>query len=172
MVTYRCYRVCVSKPWLPAGETFKKWIENPRNMYIGPNLSKYSGGSLIDSEWSPTEIFQKHKDLSIASNLFYYEKWVREEKMDNILQLAGMKLGCFCLPTQICHGDVLMRLIIEEMSRVEEDFDTLFQPLTITSPKPQIPATKRRLFDDGDDKGLSPMTKVARTHQNLNLNNS
>ena len=65
-----------------------------------------------------------------------------------------------------------MRLIIEEMSRVEEDFDTLFQPLTITSPKPQIPATKRRLFDDGDDKGLSPMTKVARTHQNLNLNNS
>ena len=95
MVTYRCYRVCVSKPWLPAGETFKKWIENPRNMYIGPNLSKYSGGSLIDSEWSPTEIFQKHKDLSIASKLFYYEKWVREEKMSNILQLAGMRLGCF-----------------------------------------------------------------------------
>ena len=176
------FRVCTSKYYLN-GQTFGQWIsDTASNIYIGPEGNKYSRGRIEDSKWSPTPIFMKHKNVSIHTKLYFYEKFVREHLLSEIMELVGMRLGCFCTPTQICHGDVLLRIISEEMAAAEEDFNnapvdevtTTTTPISApapiaVSPKPKKTA-KRKLFDDdGNDSDylLSPATKDAKSRRNF-----
>jgi hypothetical protein len=46
-----------------------------------------------------------------------YEAWIRRcpHLMRALPELAGKRLGCFCAPN-ICHGDVLVRLVAENVT--------------------------------------------------------
>ena len=173
------YRVCVTRQYLcHTGQTFQSWVaDSSINIFIGPNQHKYSRGSLEDSKWDPTHIFEQHEKKSYFSKLFFYEKYIQENLMHEILSLLGMRLGCFCQPTQICHGDILLRLIQEEMQQVEVEFEkaetpkmsTPLQPLIITTPKVKNPPAKRRLFDESDEETDE---NDARRRRNFYLENS
>lgn len=51
-----------------------------------------------------------------------YEEWVRNKPrlMESLTELQGKTLGCFCAPLP-CHGDVLVRLVAEQLS-LDESF--------------------------------------------------
>ena len=94
-----------------------------------------------------------------------------------------MRLGCFCSPTQMCHGDILLRILNEEMAAAEADFNnspvdevtTTTTPKSIPAPIPTSPhmkktTAKRKLFNDDDnavDYLLSPTTKDAKARRNF-----
>ena len=171
-------RVSVKKAYLPPGTTFTSWLNQTScNVFIGPGLNKYSQGVLPDSPWDPTVIFQKHEKKSYPTKLWFYEQYIRSEKMADIMSLVGMNLGCFCTPAQLCHGEILTRLAWEELAGIEDEFEASpsietpkieVQPAT---PPKRNPGCKRRLFVDepidieDDDDGLTPNTKDAKARR-------
>lgn len=60
------------------------------------------------------------RDYGLIKCLKYYEAHIRNrllidpEFKDRLLELKGLRLGCFCKPN-MCHGDILVK-IIEELS--------------------------------------------------------
>ena len=171
-------RVSVKKPFLPPGTTFMNWVNQTScNVFVGPGLNKYSQGVLPDSPWDPTAIFQKHEKKSYATKLWFYELYIRSNKMADIMSLVGMNLGCFCTPTQLCHGEILTRLAWEELAGIEAEFETSpsietpkIEVQPSTPPKRNNPGCKRRLFDepsdaDDDDDCLTPSTRDAKARR-------
>lgn len=62
------------------------------------------------SEWgNPFEI---GKDGNRQQVIKKYEEWIKKQPnlMNNLYELRGKKLGCFCHPLA-CHGDILVKLI-------------------------------------------------------------
>ena len=83
------YRVCTSRLYLN-GQSFGQWInDTTTNVYIGPEAKKYSRGRIEDSKWSPTKIFQKHSKVSFHTKMYFYEKYVRENLLQDIMELTG-----------------------------------------------------------------------------------
>ena len=55
----------------------------------------------------------------VSSNLEDYEQWVRQNLWDDLDELKDRALGCWCVTTRElepveCHGQVLMRLVLEK----------------------------------------------------------
>lgn len=50
-----------------------------------------------------------------VDNLVKYEEYVRRkpELINNIMELDGKILGCWCVPYEECHGSVLIKLLHE-----------------------------------------------------------
>ena len=99
--------MCVSKEEREkAGYTsFRQWLENPQNEYIGPNVRKYAPNH-PQSHW--TNPFYGYYQGEEANEL--YESFIRN---NDILKkcLPALKdkvLGCWC--TNGCHGEVLIKL--------------------------------------------------------------
>ena len=99
--------MCVSKEEREkAGYTsFRQWLENPQNEFIGPNVRKYAPYH-PHSQW--TNPFYGYYQGEEANEL--YESFIRN---NDILKkcLPALKdkvLGCWC--TNGCHGEVLIKL--------------------------------------------------------------
>ena len=83
------FRVCTNKFYLN-GQSFGEWVsDSTSNVYIGPEGKKYSRGRIEDSKWSPTKIFQKHNKVSIHTKMYFYEKYIREHLLEDIMELTG-----------------------------------------------------------------------------------
>ena len=58
------------------------------------------------------------RDYGLIKCLKYYEAHIRNKLIkdpsfkDRLLELQGKRLGCFCKPN-LCHGDILVKLINE-----------------------------------------------------------
>ena len=95
-------------------KTFKAWIEDPKNVYIGPHLHKYVKNYRgKESLWMNP--YQAHFPKAEANTLF--ENFIRSNDvlMQAIPTLANKVLGCWCEPNGAseCHGDVLLKLYYE-----------------------------------------------------------
>lgn len=103
-------------------KTFKAWIEDPKNVYIGPHIHKYvKNYNGKESLW--INPYQAHFPRAEANKLF--EKLIRSNPvlMNSIPSLANQVLGCWCEPLydsngevitlKECHGDVLIGLYNE-----------------------------------------------------------
>ena len=103
-------------------KTFKAWIEDPKNVYIGPHIHKYvKNYNGKESMWMNP--YQAHFPRAEANKLF--EKLIRSNQvlMNSIPSLANQVLGCWCEPLydsngevitlKECHGDVLIGLYNE-----------------------------------------------------------
>lgn len=80
----------------------KRGVRPYFDIYIGRRTSR------------PTEFKQDSK----WANRFYerldlYEKYIREVLWDDLDELEGKILGCWCKPGP-CHGDILIKLIKEK----------------------------------------------------------
>jgi len=69
------------------------------DVYIG-RPSKWGNPFTIGKDGTRKEVIEK------------YRSWIKKqpELMDNLSELKGMVLGCWCSPKP-CHGDVLIELV-------------------------------------------------------------
>ena len=114
---------CMVKQIRPKYDNLKEWMEDSNHVYIAR-----AGTVFIDKERFP-------KQNSIWANPYKigpgktrddvireYEVYIREKlKADptlrnELLKLDGKVLGCWCSP-EPCHGDVLLKLITEELNK-------------------------------------------------------
>jgi len=60
--------------------------------------------------------FPIRKDRTREQAVEMYEKWIRlkPELLADIHELDGKVLGCWCDRDELCHGDVLIKLVEEQ----------------------------------------------------------
>lgn len=94
----------------------------PYDMYVGRELNKkfHYGNPFTHLTYVSTPTIVKVADRNMA--IHYYQRWLeglsfteheperRQWILDNLEQLRGKRLGCFCKPAP-CHGDVLIRML-------------------------------------------------------------
>ncbi len=110
----------------PEYNNLKEWCEDGKNEYIGRK-----GIVFIDKERYPkndsiwANPFKVGRDGDIDEVLKKYKKYIKkkiedEDLFDELLALKDKNLGCWCVDKtihfynecdNICHGQVLMRLI-------------------------------------------------------------
>jgi hypothetical protein len=66
----------------------------------------------FESKWKNPFTVKKH---GIDKCLVLYEQLIRETLYDDLEELDGKVLGCWCKPNR-CHGDILIRLLDEKKS--------------------------------------------------------
>jgi hypothetical protein len=101
----------------PQYNNLSEWIANKdENVYIGRKGIVFINGSRYpkyDSVWSnPYKITSdqsREKVLELYST-YIEEKIKKDNLMQELLNLQGKKLGCWCKP-ECCHGDILVDLI-------------------------------------------------------------
>lgn len=62
--------------------------------------------------------FPIRKDRTRDQAVALYEKWIRNkpELLADLDELDGKVLGCYCEEDELCHGDVLMKLLKEKQN--------------------------------------------------------
>ncbi|KAK3095395.1 hypothetical protein FSP39_014164 [Pinctada imbricata] len=92
---------------LSNGITLEQWTSDENNIYMG---------KIADNKWSnPYAHYPKKGAMRL------YEQHIRDNLWNNLHELKGKTLGCWCYPYP-CHADILKRLYEEMMSkRMEED---------------------------------------------------
>lgn len=100
----------------PKYNNLKEWTNDPANVYIGRR-----GIVFIDGERYPKEDniwYNPFKTGTREEVVAQFESYMRakldksEVLVTRLLQLKGKNLGCWCAP-ELCHGEVLVRLIDE-----------------------------------------------------------
>ena len=106
-------------------KTFKAWIEDPKNIYIGPHIHKYVQ-NYKGKECMWMNPYQAHFPKTEANTLF--ENIIRRNDvlMHAIPSLANKVLGCWCEPVydsngevktlSECHGKILIDLYNEYLT--------------------------------------------------------
>lgn len=80
------------------------WLKDPNNVYIGR-----AKDNLKASKWGNPSIITPTNGREQA--LKFYENYIHDnlELMQDVTELAGKTLGCWCSP-QHCHGEILHKL--------------------------------------------------------------
>lgn len=80
-------------------------------MVVNINESDYDVFIGRPSKWgNPFKIGIDGNRLEVIEK---YEKYIRNNKklLEDLSELEGKVLGCYCKPKKACHGDVLIKLI-------------------------------------------------------------
>ena len=112
-------RQCVQRSYIK--KPLFLWLSNKDNIYVGIKQETYTSGRLQNSPWSPINIFMEHANKSFATKMFFYEQFIRNKMMSQLFTLRGKNLGCYCNPNQLCHVEILIRLISETEIQTEEE---------------------------------------------------
>ena len=100
----------------PTYNSLEEWLANPNHVYIGRKVHYVKG--TFESIWAnPFTVSKYGRENSIAA----YENYMRVQRHDlmgRLEELEGKVLGCWCRP-QVCHGDVLVKLIKERKKKIE-----------------------------------------------------
>eukprot|EP00754_Rhynchopus_humris_P035527 Rhum_TRINITY_DN17049_c0_g1::Rhum_TRINITY_DN17049_c0_g1_i1::g.165128::m.165128 len=100
------------------------WLEDPLNVYIGRDMSRFVKGA-VGSKWgNPFSINKKtgaNAGLTRDEAVKLYEAHLRKNGCD-VTELVGKRLGCWCAP-EPCHGHVLQRLIAEATGKPVPEAD-------------------------------------------------
>ena len=96
---------------------FRDWIKESNHVYIGHNVSKYTGFKGDDNPWTiPSLEYKKFQGLiSNEDYLNEYRAYYQKKKIPDIMDLSGMKIGCFCEDFKTCHGSVILELFKLEL---------------------------------------------------------
>lgn len=98
-------------------KNFQDWYAKENTVYIGGDLENCMLGK-ITSKWQNPFYFAR--DISEQTCLKLYEVYVRNEMVEQLSELEGKELGCWCTPYH-CHGDVLVELVRE--MKEEREFE-------------------------------------------------
>ena len=96
--------------------TLKSWMNDPDNVYIGRRGIIVIDGKRFperDSIWAnPYKVGRDGNREEVIGKYRSYikEKISREDLKQELLNLRGKVLGCWCKPDG-CHGDVLIELL-------------------------------------------------------------
>lgn len=105
----------------PEYQNLKMWMIDPQNVYIGRKgivfIKDEFGNSerfpKKDSIWAnPFKIDKNHNREKVLElyEAYIIDKIENEKLYDQLSQLEGKNLGCWCYP-EPCHGDILKKLI-------------------------------------------------------------
>ena len=103
----------------PKYNNLKEWMEDPNNCYIEENRRVNIDGIGYPKKSSIFKIpayIKRQRDLDKGVMLNMYHDYIMdkiskdEEFKNELLNLRGKNLGCWCKP-DICHGDVLMKIL-------------------------------------------------------------
>lgn len=86
------------------------WLTHDNHVYIG--RSGYVKG-MYTSKWH-NPFGPKYGSLTKRLNAF--EQHARKNLVNNILELQGKVLGCWCDPNP-CHGHILVKLYLEKVDK-------------------------------------------------------
>ena len=64
--------------------------------------------------------------------------------MDQLFTLRGKNLGCYCNPNQLCHVEILIRLISETETEIQTDEEE--PPLTINDENNNVSDNKFQCY--------------------------
>lgn len=117
--TRECIKISNLRKKYGSDITFEKWLQNSNNFYCGRSgrifitengIKKYFGYEA--SKWAnPYTV----KQYSIDECLDLYKKYINEKIQNNsaydLNELKGKNLGCWCIPNNKCHVDVLLDLL-------------------------------------------------------------
>lgn len=108
-------RVCIKKAELNKRgiSSLLEWKTNTHNHYIGRNLTYYVSGATGSIYANPFSLRKYSRERSLQ----LYEEHLRNrtdlmERIEEVLEWE--ELGCWCLPDEDCHGDVLLRVAKEK----------------------------------------------------------
>jgi len=92
----------------------KNGIRPKFDIYIGRRV-RFHKQFKTDSKWANK--FYNRLDL--------YEQYIRNELWDDLDELTGKRLGCWCVTTDkiepiVCHGQVLMKLFMEKNENADD----------------------------------------------------
>lgn len=106
---------------------FAEWSKMDNTVYIGRNMSYFVPGT-FQSKWANPFKSKKHGD----GTLQLYESHIRDSPhlMNQITELDGKQLGCWCVSTTqyisddlnrplTCHGEVLLKILKETLVKRE-----------------------------------------------------
>lgn len=98
---------------------YTDWENQPKSLYIGRTMrigSKNGPIVIKQSKWKNPFKLNKNKD-NIDEILDKYEAHVRTSSLYNDLnELSGKELGCWCKGMNPCHGDVLIQMFKEKFN--------------------------------------------------------
>jgi hypothetical protein len=89
---------------------FMEWKNKTNSLYIGRNMTFYVPGTNA-SKWQNPFTLKKYG----IDCLNMYESHVRKNLIQDIEELEGKELGCWCKidGDGVCHGDILIKLLNE-----------------------------------------------------------
>lgn len=114
------HRVCIKKAELKKRgiDSLIEWKREAGNHYIGRTLTYYVPGAQGSIYANPFSL----KKYSRERSLELYEEHLKSniklmERLPEILEWK--ELGCWCLPNEPCHGDILLRIAREQVKNKE-----------------------------------------------------
>ncbi len=121
--TTQCLKVSsLRKETKDVSMTLKKWMENPKNVYVGRNgrifigtgddkeIFHYKGSKYVN----PYKVGTKPGEHTLKESIKLYRAHLkREGLLDKIEELRGKNLGCFCDQSgdKQCHAKVLKEIL-------------------------------------------------------------
>ena len=116
--TLECIGVKTLRKKYGADMNLEKWVENPRNVYIG-RYSAWVKGAKTSPYANPFKTKQYGLEKCIKKYRRHIIKKVEEGKLDLEEDLGGKNLGCWCLKPvgwvegdgPWCHGVILLELL-------------------------------------------------------------
>ena len=101
---------------------FKEWNSLENTLYIGMNMDFFVKGAHKSKWYNPYTV----KKYGLDKSLKLYEDYIRNtpELYDNIDELEGKELGCWCESGK-CHGDILIKLLKEKSDSEYKSNDNL-----------------------------------------------
>lgn len=121
--------------------TFVEWWFQSKSVFIGDNLHLHlQDDEALESIWkNPYQCLQQVGLFTKNNILDCYEQHVRRTLWEELDSLAGCELGCFCYPSQRCHGDVLIKLYTEKMNMIRQKASNSLQcVICLTNPRDTI----------------------------------
>jgi exodeoxyribonuclease-3 len=107
----------VSKLRKEGYENFKEWLIDDNNVYVGRTGRIFINKEIFHftgSKWcNPYKVSENHYSLDESIGL-YKQHLITSGLIDNVEELRGKKLGCFCDQKQICHAQVLVDILEKE----------------------------------------------------------
>jgi hypothetical protein len=85
------------------------WLNKDKNhMYIGRNMEYYVKGAKQSKWHNPytVKIYGRKKCIELFENYI-----INSELYNQLEELKGKTLGCYCKENEDCHGDVLLMLL-------------------------------------------------------------
>lgn len=116
-------RVCIKKKELIKRGylDFEQWNSDPNHLYVGRNMSFYVKGALGSPYQNPYKLSEYTRDESLKTYKTYVS--LRADLMETLHTILNYKeIGCWCLPGERCHGDVLIEMALEQRQIEEQEY--------------------------------------------------
>ena len=108
--------ICVRRNFIDP-LSFNEWLQKEDSVYISTNIKKYSNNlvAVADAVWGLSWLDYKlyNNDITVATYLEEYEKFIRKNRWGDLELLSGKEMGCWCENPVDCHGRVLQKLFKE-----------------------------------------------------------